>query len=153
MEIADMIVAKYKEQFNLAFALTEQKRYEEAKEVYGQLLQLSEIVQYQEGKRMSYFCLSNLSVLEQELELALDYAFSARELSSETSHSNQADSLIRNISLGLLKKGMELEKEGAFNKAYKTYDRILPYLSAKRKRIVEQEMELIRSRGAAVYDE
>lgn len=143
MEWSDIIVAKYKEMFNVVYVLIEQERYEAAERIYNEVITLSDVVQYQEAKRMAYICLTNLMVLQKRLNDALICAINARNFSVEGDQVKQADELIKSVSLTLLKQGIEFERAGKYADAYRLFQLIYPYLSSKRQEVVKQEMAML----------
>lgn len=143
MEWSDIIVAKYKEMFNMAYVLIEQEKYEAAECIYNEVITLSDLVQYQESKRMAYICLTNLMVLQKRLNDALICAINARNFSVDMEQIKQADELIKSVSLTLLKQGIEFERVGKYVEAYHLFQLIYPYLSSKRQEVVKQEMAML----------
>lgn len=143
MEWSDIIVAKYKEMFNMAYVLIEQEEYEAAECIYNEVITLSDLVQYQESKRMAYICLTNLMVLQKRLNDALICAINARNFSVDMEQIKQADELIKSVSLTLLKQGIEFERVGKYVEAYHLFQLIYPYLSSKRQEVVKQEMAML----------
>ncbi|MGC7559054.1 hypothetical protein [Pasteurella sp. PK-2025] len=147
MDIADVVTKKYKEMFNVAYVLVEQKNYRRAEQIYHEIVALSDLVQYQEAKRMAYICLTNLMVMEERLQDALACAVNALNFSVDEEQRQQAKVLINPISLALLKKGIELEQARNYSDAYLIYQLIYPYLSSKRQTVVKQEMTALASCG------
>ncbi|EEX51406.1 Uncharacterised protein [Pasteurella multocida] len=143
MEWSDIIVAKYKEMFNMAYVLIEQEKYEAAECIYNEVITLSDLVQYQESKRMAYICLTNLMVLQKRMNDALICAINARNFSVDMEQIKQADELIKSVSLTLLKQGIEFERVGKYVEAYHLFQLIYPYLSSKRQEVVKQEMAML----------
>lgn len=47
MDIADVAIKKYKEMFNVAYILVEQKDYRRTEQIYQEIVALSDLVQYQ----------------------------------------------------------------------------------------------------------
>lgn len=143
-EIVEFIASQLKDQYNLALAFIEEKRYDEAQVAYENAAALSEVAGYQDGIRMSMISIANLKILQAKYWEAFQYAELAQKNTEQNEEAEkEVQVLLSKLAMELLKEGIEMEKRREYGEAYSVFAAIIPYLNTKRQEVVKKELTVL----------
>lgn len=146
-EIFQEIARELKAFHNAALELIKEGKLDEAKKMYENAGNLSQLTAYGEGVAMSMFSLSNLELLREDYVKALHYAALSLDYYVEDDDKKRAANLTGKISLHLVKQGIEKESKGELKEALELFHQALPFLKGKRKEAVLYEANLLRGKN------
>lgn len=138
--IVEFVSGQLKEQFNLGFAYIEHKDYAKAKECFENIISLSSLVQYEEGKRKAFISLANLYVMTNDPIMSFKMsAMALNDVPNEQINVQAKNIIVKTLGTAM-KYGIELQKKGEIQEALTIYRLALPFLKSPKKEAVQKEI-------------